>query len=137
MTSQECPSNPSTTNVVAVVGVYDAHHYTTDTIIRLMNGYSCTWPLWIPCGHANSACLGLSHELDADLQAWQRYFDKHYHHRSGWSDADDATRYRQWGIELFQRLCSELPGRAVELNLWPLGGETIRNQRWQPIPMHA
>lgn len=59
-------------------------------------------------GVVSGAYLGLSEELDNDLREWQRFFDKHFRYERGWTSLDDETHHRQWGTELFARLCSEL-----------------------------
>jgi hypothetical protein len=79
----------------------------SDRRVRLMSDYGVDWPLWGDEGELQPAALGLSDDLTARLQAWQRLFEERFHYESGWRSAEDAAAYAADGVQLQRLLTAE------------------------------
>ncbi|GAA4386059.1 hypothetical protein [Tsukamurella soli] len=107
-----------------------------DRTIRIMSDYGSS-PLW-SFGNIGTDTVGLSADLVTRLDDWQQLFDEHFHWETGWDDADVCTRYDELGRALLPLVSAELPGYAVELDLWPTDGgrhyvgEWVSG--WEPPP---
>jgi hypothetical protein len=89
-----------------------------------MSDYTAEWPLWVGNGHINVTAdpLGLSTALARRLWEWERLFDAHYSHETGWDSESARAEYAAQADVLFRDLRAELrPDVALSLDVWPLG----------------
>ena len=90
--------------------------------VRLMSDYSSEWPLWIGNVNVTADHLGLSSALACRLWDWERHFDTHHNHKSGWDSEPAREWYANQAEALFRDLRTELsPDVALALDVWPLG----------------
>lgn len=86
-----------------------------------MPDYTAEWPLW-DGGMVTPSDLGLSDGLAAELQAWQRFFDAHFHWDGGWDSPAAQRCFDDRAHRLHRAVQAELPDVDVELDLWTTPG---------------
>jgi hypothetical protein len=60
-------------------------------------------------------------DLTEHLNRWQRVFDTHYHHMTGWPDDQVKDRWADEARSLADEVRAHLPvGYVLDVNLWPL-----------------
>ncbi|WP_308199817.1 alpha/beta fold hydrolase [Isoptericola croceus] len=90
--------------------------------VKLMNEYSCDWPLW--SGLPARIEDGLDDALRTRLRAWAATFQEHLDPFDGWDDAAVATEHRTEGERLRAALQAALPWPwTVQLDAWEHRGE--------------
>jgi hypothetical protein len=74
--------------------------------VRLMSDYMAEWPLWVGNGNFNVTAehLGLSTALARRLWDWERLFDAHYSHETGWDSESARAEYAAQADVLFRDL---------------------------------
>jgi hypothetical protein len=78
-------------------------------------------PLWSTDDMLLPEKLGLSPPLVAAINDWQRHFETHFDHETGWDSSSSQEWYRAVAPELMDALKEELPvGTQVDVDLWPL-----------------
>jgi hypothetical protein len=87
-----------------------------------MSEYTSEWPLWVGNINVTADHLGLSPALARRLWDWERLFDAHYSHESGWDSESARVGYASQADGLFRDLRTELrTDVALSLDVWPLG----------------
>ncbi|WP_084102593.1 hypothetical protein [Demequina sp. NBRC 110051] len=90
--------------------------------IRVMNDYSCGWPLWwLEGGMLERDDLELSAPLAATIRAWARHFNAQFDHLDGWKSAQARDAHVQMAEEVLAGLADEV-GDDLEIHprLWEL-----------------
>ena len=86
-----------------------------------MSDYLAESPLWSTDDMLLPENLGLSLPLVAAINDWQRHFETHFDHETGWDSRSNQEWYRASASELEDALAEELPvGTHVDVDLWPL-----------------
>ncbi|MEV1132424.1 hypothetical protein [Agromyces sp. NPDC049794] len=99
-------------------------------VIRLFPDYSRDWPLWEnststwDVGYTTTPeTYGLTEELTADIDAWNRFWESHFDDAKGWDSSEARERWRTDGEEVARRLSEEVASFAdVQYEPWPLRG---------------
>ena len=87
--------------------------------VWMWNEWGHFWPLWGVEGPLDAADLGLSEELDAQLQLWHERWEQLYSYiasRDPGGNRVDPDAFAEWedeGDRLLLRLVEELEGRAT------------------------
>jgi hypothetical protein len=88
------------------------------TVIRLMNEYCVTWPLWDEHALCEDGVPHLPEETARKLRSWAENFNEHFDPFRGWPDRDMAEAHRRQAEELLALLTDVLGPDAVRLDLW-------------------
>jgi len=87
-----------------------------------MSDYFAEWPLWVDNINVTADHLGLSPALARRLWDWERLFDEHYSHETGWDSEAARAGYASQADALLRDLKTELgPDMALSLDVCPLG----------------
>lgn len=87
-----------------------------------MSDYTTEWPLWVGNINVTADHLGLSPALARRLGDWERLFEAHYSHKTGWDSESARAVYATEADVLFRALRTELrPDVDLSLDVWPLG----------------
>ena len=99
-------------------------------VIRLFPDYSRDWPLWEnstptwDVGYTTTPeTYGLTEELTAHIDAWNRFWEANFDHPKGWDSSEARERWGADGEEIARRLREEVAAFAdVQYEPWPLRG---------------
>lgn len=92
-----------------------------------MNDYGCDWPLWGAAGMMRRGEVGLSGRLEADLASWAREFNLHFDPFDGWDDHFVGESHAKTGLELLERLRSEIGHEyVITPDFWESTGQGNR-----------
>jgi len=78
--------------------------------VRLMNEYSCAWPVWDTADELDPVVEErIEAELGDRLRAWAATFEEHYDPFTGWDSTGVAAAHRAEGEVLRDALQAVLP----------------------------